>query len=75
MGFCYGFAGYGNTILGSFWWIIPVLFWGSIITGIGYLIVSNRRPDYNQTIDTLERQYALGNISREEFLTRKRNLK
>lgn len=42
--------------------------------GIGFLFISNRKPEYNQTLYTLECEYALGNISREEFLTRKKDL-
>lgn len=73
MGYCYGWGGYGST-LGGFWWIMPLLFWGLIITGIVLLVRSNRKKGSYQALDTLKNEYALGRITREEFLTRKKDL-
>jgi putative membrane protein len=73
MGYCYGLSGYGST-LGGFWWIMPLLFWGLIITGVVLLVRSNRKKGSYQALDTLKHEYALGRISREEFISRKKDL-
>ncbi len=74
MGYCYGWGGYGSTFLGGSGWIMPLLFWGLIITGIVLLFRSNRKRGSYQALDTLKHEYALGRISREEFLARKKDL-
>lgn len=73
MGYCYGWSGFGSY-LGSFWWIIPLLFWALIITGVILLVRSNRKKDSQQALNTLKQEYALGRINREEFLTKKKDL-
>ncbi len=73
MGYCYGLSGY-ESALGGFWWIMPLLFWGLIITGIVLLIRSQRNRSSREALDILKHEYALGRISREEFITRKKDL-
>lgn len=74
MGYCYGLAGYGNGLLGGFWWVMPLLFWGLVITGIVLAFRSHNRRDRHQALNVLKHQYALGNITRDEFMTRKKDL-
>lgn len=74
MGYCYGLTGYGSNLLGGYWWIMPLLFWGLIITGIVFIFRPLRRKGSYHALDTLKKEYALGRISREEFLTRKKDL-
>ena len=74
MGYCLALNGYGGTFLGSFWWIMPLLFWGTIITGIVLLFKSNNNNGSQEALAVLKHEYALGRISREEFLNRKKDL-
>lgn len=71
MGYCYGW-GYGNYP--GFVWIFPILFWGLIIFGVVYLIRNNKRKGDYEVLNILKHEYAIGNISRDEFLTRKKDL-
>lgn len=75
MGYCYGLSGYGSNFLGGYWWLMPLLFWGLIITGIVFLVRANRKKGSYQALDTLKHEYARGRISREDFLERKKDLK
>lgn len=69
---------------GSFWPIVMMvvagLFWILILTLIIVLIyklISHRpsaHPDRETPLEILEKEYARGNISEEEFLNRKKNL-
>ena len=74
MGYCYGLGNYGAGFMGGFGWLIPVLFFGLIILGIYYMTKSNREGNSYNALDTLNHEYAKGNISREEYLERKRDL-
>lgn len=73
MGYCYGWGSYASE-LGGYWWVIPTLFWGLIITGIIFLVRVNWKGSSYKAIEALEYEYALGRISREEFLSKKRDL-
>ncbi len=74
MGYCYGWGGSGTSILGGFWWIMPLLFWGLIITGIILLFRVVKKRNSGNALNVLKEEYALGRMSREEFLTRKKDL-
>ncbi len=74
MGYCLGLTGYGSSLLGSYWWITPLLFWGLIITGVVFFIRSQKNRSSREAISILKHEYALGNITREEFKTRKKDL-
>lgn len=74
MGYCYGLGAYGSSFLGNYWWIMPLIFWGLIITGIVVLFKAFKNSGSRRALDILKEEYALGNISREEFLERKKDL-
>jgi len=74
MGYCYGLGAYGSSFLGNYWWIMPLIFWGLIITGIVVLFKAFKNSGSRHALDILKEEYALGNISREEFLERKKDL-
>lgn len=74
MGFCYGLGNYGANFIGGFGWIISILFFGFIIYGVYYINKSKVSQSHNSAIETLNQEYAKGNISKEEYLERKRNL-
>jgi putative membrane protein len=71
MGCFYG-PGY---YVGGFWWAGHLIFWGLVILGIFYLLKYNKGYRKNDALNILEREYALGRISREEFLNKKKDLK
>ncbi|MDI3548267.1 MAG: putative rane protein [Halanaerobiales bacterium] len=71
MGYCYG---WGSSFLGGYWWIFPLIFWGLIIFGVVYLIRAFFRRDENEALAMLKREYAMGRISREDYLNRKKDL-
>jgi putative membrane protein len=72
MGYCYS---WGVNSLGGFWWLVPVAFWGLIIFAMVYLIRSvKKNRSNNSALKILKKEYALGSISHEEFLERKKNL-
>ncbi|HBT50615.1 MAG TPA: hypothetical protein DEA49_00650 [Petrotoga sp.] len=75
MGYCYLWGAYGQSILGGYWWIIPLLFWGLLVTVIVLLFKANQKRSSYHALDILKQEYALGRISREEYLTRKKDLK
>lgn len=74
MGYCFGLGNYGASFLGGFGWLMPVLFFGLILFGIYYITRVNRNGNNYSALDTLNYEYAKGNISREEYLERKRDL-
>ena len=74
MGYCYGLGHYGANFLGGFGWLIPVLVFGLILFGVYYIVKSNSSRYSYSALETLDHEYAKGNISREEYLERKRDL-
>jgi putative membrane protein len=72
VGYCYGWTGAG--LLGGFGWIIPLLFWGLLIITVIFLFKSFRKDGNQEALDILNEEYALGRISREDFLERKKDL-
>ena len=74
MGYCYGLNGYSSGLLGGYWWIMSLLFWGLIITGVVFFIRSQKNRSSREALSILKHEYALGNITREEFKTRKKDL-
>ncbi|ADQ15136.1 hypothetical protein [Halanaerobium hydrogeniformans] len=78
MGYCLalgGYGGIGGNFLGSFWWLMPLLFWGTILTSIVLLFKSKNNSGRREALAVLQHEYALGKISREDFLQRKKDLK
>ncbi len=74
MGYCYGLSNYGANFMGGFGWIMPLLFIGLIGLGIYFITKSNKNGKNYNALDTLNHEYAKGNISREEYLERKNDL-
>ena len=74
--------GYELSLFGGFGWILMVLFWVLVIWGIVYLIrggVGNDRTQNSgrnekSAIDILKERYAKGEISKEEFEAKKKDL-
>ena len=77
----------GDDMMGNFgwWWFMPIfgiIFWGLIIWAVVALIrgaawyrdpdSSYSRPD--SALEVLKRRYARGEISREEYEEKKRDL-
>ena len=75
-----GMMGWGGWGMG---WIFMIIFWGLIIVGLIFLIrwlagLSRSRPSYDKTqdsaLDVLRQRYAKGEINKEEFDQKKRDL-
>ena len=77
--------GYGFPFFGGFGWIFMVLFWGLIIWGIVALVRGTSGHDpmcgHNHSgsnektpLDILKERYAKGEINKEEFDTKKKDL-
>lgn len=64
----------------GFGWIFMVLFWALVILGVAALVkwlaggVGNNRPPGKTTLQILEERYARGEIGREEFEQKKRDI-
>lgn len=58
--------------------LFMVLFWGLVIVGlvlaIRWLLHQGREPRADTALETLRQRYARGEIDREEFLAKKRDL-
>lgn len=58
--------------------VLMLLFWGvviaGIVVGIRWLVHQGRGPRSDAALDVLRERYARGEIDREEFLARKRDL-
>jgi len=78
---------FGPGMMGWGWWgmgwIFMIIFWGLIIVGLIFLIrwlagLSRARAPYEKTHDSaleiLKQRYAKGEIDREEFDQKKRDL-
>ncbi|OGG67332.1 hypothetical protein A2Z56_01315 [Candidatus Kaiserbacteria bacterium RIFCSPHIGHO2_12_45_16] len=71
---------YGFPFPGGFGWILMLLFWGLVIWGIVTLIRGGFRNDNNgglsekTPLDILKERYAKGEINKEEFEEKKKDL-
>ncbi len=74
MGYCFGLGNYGANFMGGFSWLMPILFFGLVLFGIYYITRSNSNRNIYSALETLNHEYAKGNITREEYLERKRDL-
>ncbi len=67
---------WGATGIGMM--LMMVLFWGLVIVGlvfgIRWLVTQGREPRTDSALDILRQRYARGDISKEEFETRKREI-
>lgn len=67
----------------GFGWISMVLFWGVVVFGIVWLVRSGTRKGEGQTrscdgetaLDILDKRYARGEITKEEYMEMKQTLK
>jgi putative membrane protein len=67
---------------GPFHFVIPLLFWALIITGVVMLVRyatgwgdhSSRQERRSPGLDALEERYARGEINRDEYLQKKRDI-
>ena len=68
---------------GGLWWIMPVLmivFWGLVIWGIVALVrrggawCGDSRSNTESALDILKKRYARGEINKDEFEAKKRDL-
>ena len=73
--------GYGFPFFGGFGWIFMVLFWGLVIWGIVALVRGSVGTGYNHggshektPLDILKERYARGEINKEEFESKKKDL-
>ena len=79
--------GMGSDMMRWGWWgmgwIFMIIFWGLIIVGLIFLIrwlagLSRSRAPYDKThdsaLDILKQRYAKGEINKEEFEQKKRDL-
>jgi putative membrane protein len=72
------FSGMGFGDFG-FSWIFTVVFWALVILGVIYLIKyitgSDRKESQRETaLDILKKRYARGEINKEEFEEKKKDL-
>jgi len=58
--------------MGAGSWVLMVLFWGLVVAGLVWLVVStaSRRPGRSDALEILDRRLAEGEISVEEFRER-----
>lgn len=74
--------GYGFPVFGGFGWIFMVLFWGLVIWGIVSLVRGNLGNGHTHcggtheksVLDILKERYAKGEIDKEEFESKKKDL-
>ncbi len=76
------FGGFGDMGYGlfGFGWIFMALFWGLVIAGLVYVLrlllgsgkAASNAARYETAGDVLKKRYAAGEITKEEYLERKR---
>ncbi len=78
--------GMGPDMMGWGWWgmgwIFMIIFWGLVIVGLIFLVkwlagLSRRTPHekpHDSALDILRQRYAKGEINKEEFEEKKRDL-
>lgn len=73
----FGYGGFGMGIGMLFAGIFWIAFWGLIVFGAIHLLRRNNRgsPEQQQTpLEVLEHRYARGEIGRDEYLEKKRDM-
>jgi len=79
----HGYGGWGMMGGFSWWWFMPIfmiLFWGLVIWGIVALVRGLSAPrasdssNVDSALDVLKRRYAKGEINKEEYEEKKKDL-
>jgi putative membrane protein len=59
--------------------VMMLLFWGAVLLGLAlgirWLLGQTRRPRHDAALEILRERYARGEINKEEFESRKRDLR
>ena len=74
----WGYGGYGNW-LGWLGPLVMVLFWAAVVTGIVFLVrfltrQGGSRDREDSALEVLRKRYARGEINKEEFEDKRRDL-
>ncbi len=69
----------GNGIMGGGYWILGLIFWILVIIGLVLLIKylwegSGAKRGEESALEILKKKYAMGEISKEEFEEKKKDL-
>jgi putative membrane protein len=70
---------YGGGVGFGFGWLLMILFWVLVILGIVYLVKgiagsAKKREQQETAMDILKKRYAKGEISKEEFEEKKKDI-
>lgn len=71
-------VGCGDMYGWSWWWmLVPTLFWAALVVLAAWAVarvLGNGRRGPSDALDILERRYARGDIDRDEYERRRRDL-
>ncbi len=67
----WGVWGVGMMLMGLVFWALVL---AALVLGIRWLVTQGRAPQPDTALDILRQRYARGEINREEFESRKRDL-
>ncbi len=75
----YGMMDYGYGMMSGGWWIFGLVLWILIIIGIVLLIKylwehGGAKAEHESALEVLKTRYAKGEISKEEFEEKKKDL-
>lgn len=71
MGWMWGTGGFVAMLMMLVFWAVVIV---AIVLGIRWLVGPGRAPRADQALETLRARYARGEINREEFEARRRDL-
>jgi putative membrane protein len=75
----YGMMDYGYGMMGGGWWILGFIFWLLVLIGIVLLIKylwehGGAKAEHESALEILKARYAKGEISKEEFEEKKKDI-
>ncbi len=75
----YGMTDYGYGMMGGGWWILMFIFWILVLIGIVLLIKylwehGGAKAGQESALEILKTRYAKGEISKEEFEEKKKDI-
>ncbi len=75
----YGMMDYGYGMMGGGWWILMFIFWILVLIGIVLLIKylwehGGTKAGQESALEILKKRYAKGEISKEEFEEKKKDI-